>query len=156
MIYVCYLCTKIQDFMKKTLFISTFMLLGFSLVFAQNPTKPFKGRFDNDEYKVYLVLNLHDQNVKVPGQDLYGELPGYLGKRSNSFCWLITGAKVKSNSKANIELINEYGSEDLEATLTLQGDSLLTLKQGEGSDIKVPNKGKWQKLPSTLIFKRKK
>ena len=113
MIYVCYLCTKIQDFMKKTLFISTFMLLGFSLVFAQNPTKPFKGRFDNDEYKVYLVLNLHDQNVKVPGQDLYGELPGYLGKRNNSFCWLITGAKVKSNSKANIELINEYGSEDL-------------------------------------------
>ncbi|MGM9780184.1 MAG: hypothetical protein ACI3ZD_17895 [Prevotella sp.] len=142
--------------MKKALFISALILFGFSLGFAQTSDKPFKGRFENDEYKVYLVLNLYNQNVKVPGQDLYGELPGYLGKRNNSFCWLITGAKVKSSAKATINLINEYGSEDLEATLTLQGDSLLTLKQGEGSDIKVPNKGKWQKLPSTLIFKRKK
>ena len=82
-------------------------------------------------------------------------IPGYLGKRLNSFCWLITGSKVKSKTKATIELINEYGSEDLEATLTLQGDSLLTLKQGEGSNIKVPNKGKWQKLPDTLVFKKK-
>ena len=61
-------------------------LFGFSALFAQSSDKPFKGRFDNDEYKVYLVLNLHDQTVKVPGQDLYGELPGYLGKRNNSYC----------------------------------------------------------------------
>ncbi len=155
MIYVCYLCIKIQRYMKKTLVISTLILFVFSAMFAQNPEKPFKGRFENKEYNVYLVLNLHDQNVKVPGQDLYGELPGYLGKRLNSFCWLITGSKVKSKTKATIELINEYGSEDLEATLTLQGDSLLTLKQGEGSNIKVPNKGKWQKLPDTLVFKKK-
>ena len=86
--------------MKKALFISTLFLFGFSALFAQSSDKPFKGRFDNDEYKVYLVLNLHDQTVKVPGQDLYGELPGYLGKRNNSFCWLITGCKVKSSSKA--------------------------------------------------------
>ena len=57
MIYVCYLCTKIQDFMKKTLFISTFMLLGFSLVFAQNPTKPFKGRFDKRDDKLSFVVS---------------------------------------------------------------------------------------------------
>ena len=141
--------------MKKALLISTFFLFGFSAIFAQDSNKPFKGRFDNEEYRVYLVLNLHDQTVKVPGQDLYGELPGYLGKRNNSFCWLITGCKVKSKTKATIELINENGSEDLEATLTLQGDTLLTLKQGEGSDIKVPNNGKWQKLPGTLVFKKK-
>ena len=141
--------------MEKRLFLSTFVLFIFSAVLAQTPDKPFKGRFENSEYSVYLVLNLYDNDVKVPGQDLYGELPGYLGKRNNSFCWLITGSKVKSNTKATVELINEYGSEDLEATLTLQGDSLLTLRQGEGSDIKVPNKGKWQKLPSTLVFKRK-
>ena len=130
MIYVCYLCIKIQKYMKKTLVISTLILFVFSAMFAQNPEKPFKGRFENKEYNVYL-------------------------KRLNSFCWLITGSKVKSKTKATIELINEYGSEDLEATLTLQGDSLLTLKQGEGSNIKVPNKGKWQKLPDTLVFKKK-
>ncbi len=131
------------------------MLFIFSVGFAQKSDTPFKGRFENDEYLVFLLINLHGQDVKVPGQEIYGELPGYLGKRYNSFCWLITGAKVKSSTKASVELINEYGSEDLEATLTLQGDTLLTLKQGEGSDIKVPNKGKWQKLPSTLTFRRK-
>ena len=141
--------------MRNRLFLSTCMLFIFSVGFAQKSDTPFKGRFENDEYQVFLLINLHGQDVKVPGQDIYGELPGYLGKRYNSFCWLITGAKVKSSTKASVELINEYGSEDLEATLTLQGDTLLTLKQGEGSDIKVPNKGKWQKLPSTLTFRRK-
>lgn len=155
MIYVCYICTQKEEKMRKRLFLSTWVLFIFSAIIAQKSDNPFKGRFENDEYMVYLVLNLYDQDVKVPGQDIYGELPGYLGKRNNSFCWLITSAEVKSKSKANVELINEYGSEDLSATLTLHGDSILTLKQGEGSDIKVPNKGKWQKLPSTLTFRRK-
>ena len=155
MIYVCYICTQKEEIMRKRLLFITFVLFNFSAILAQKSDKPFKGRFENEEFKVYLVLNLHDQTVKVPGQEIYGELPGYLGKRNNSFCWLITASEVKSKSKANVELINEYGSEDLCATLTLKGDSILTLKQGEGSDIKVPNKGKWQKLPSTLTFKRK-
>ena len=141
--------------MRKRVFLFAYLLFIFSDFMAQGNGKPFKGRFDNDEYKVYLVINLHDQDVKVPGQDIYGELPGYLGKRNNSFCWLITAAEVKSKTKATVSMINEYGSEDLEATLTLQGDSVLTLKQGEGSDIKVPNNRKWQKLPQTLMFRRK-
>lgn len=146
---------KLNDIMMKRLIFSTALLFVFAVFFAQDNNTPFKGRFDNDEYKVYLVLNLYDQNVKVPGQDIYGELPGYLGKRNNPFCWLMTGSEVKSESKATVNLINEFGSEDFEATLTIQGDSLLTLKKTEGSDIKMPNKGKWQKLPNTLVFKRR-
>lgn len=146
---------KLNDIMMKRLILSTALLFVFADFFAQDAQSPFKGRFDNEEYKVYLVLNLYDQNVKVPGQDIYGELPGYLGKRNNPFCWLMTGSELKSESKATVNLINEFGSEDFEATLTIQGDSLLTLKKTEGSDIKMPNKGKWQKLPNTLVFKRK-
>ena len=54
-----------------------------------------------------------------------------------------------------MDLINDYGSEDLTATLTRKNDSIYVLKQESGSTIKVPNKGKWQKLPKTLEFKRK-
>jgi hypothetical protein len=51
-------------------------------------------------------------------------------------------------------MVNDYGSEDLEATLTRQNDSIYVLKQGKGSTLKVPNNSKWQKLPPILTFKR--
>lgn len=121
---------------------------------AQVAQKPFEGYFENKDYNVYLRLNLHDNNVMVPGHELYGELPGFLGKVNNNFCWLITDADTQ-NRKATVTLINDYGSDDLTATLTLRNDSVLILKQGSGSTIKVPNKGKWQKLPSTLEFRRR-
>jgi hypothetical protein len=63
--------------------------------------------------------------------------------------------KVKGN-KAQLQMVNDYGSEDLEATLTRENDSIYILKQGKGSTLKVPNDGKWQKLPSTLPFVRPK
>lgn len=101
-----------------------------------------------------MRLDLYDESITVPGQDLYGELPGYLGKKHNSFCWLITSAKIDGN-KAELQMINDYGSEDLTATLTAENDSLYVLKQVEGSTLKVPKEGKWQKLPSKLVFKRR-
>jgi hypothetical protein len=93
--------------------------------------------------------------VTVPGQELYGELPGYLGKLHNSFCWVITSCDIKDEEKAEIQLINDFGSEDLNATLTVENDSLYRLKQVEGSTLKVPKNGKWQKLPKNLVFKRR-
>jgi hypothetical protein len=93
--------------------------------------------------------------VTVPGQELYGRLPGYLGKLHNSFCWVITSCKVINEKKAELQLINDFGSEDLNATLTRENDSIYILKQGAGSTIKVPNNGKWQKLPKIVELKRK-
>lgn len=121
---------------------------------AQTEAKPFKGYFENGEYQVYLRINLHDNDVNVPAHDLFGPLPGYLGKKNNSFYWLITDGETQKR-KATISLINDYGSEDLTATLTLRNDTTLVLKQGDGSTLKVPNKGKWQKLPKELVFIRK-
>ena len=139
--------------MNKLIAISLFCLASIGLR-AQNGNGPFRAYLSNNEFEVYLRINFYDQNITVPGQDLYGQLPGYLGKKNNSFAWLITSATIKGD-KARLDLINDYGSEDLTATLTRKNDSIYVLKQESGSTIKVPNKGKWQKLPKTLEFKRK-
>jgi hypothetical protein len=115
---------------------------------------PFHAYLINNEYDVYLRINFYDQDITVPGQELYGQLPGFLGKKHNSFCWIITSAEIKGKT-ATLSLINDYGSEDLIATLTQKNDSVYVLKQGEGSTLKVPKNGKWQKLPKTLELKRK-
>ena len=128
----------------------------FSLVAkSQENNYMFKGYFFNSEYNVYLKIDLHGDGIIVPDHDLFGPLPGYLGKMNNSFFWLITSKNIKNKKFANIELINDYGSEDLSASLSLKNDSTLVLKQLKGSEIKVPNKGKWQILPAELFFKRK-
>ena len=124
-------------------------------LYAQSQGSSFRAYLINNEYNVYLRINFYDQNVDVPGQELYGQLPGFLGKQHNSFCWVITSCDVKDEQHAEMQLINDYGSEDLKASLTRKNDSIYVLKQLEGNTIKVPNKGKWQKLPKTLEFKRK-
>ena len=123
---------------------------------AQKDDKSFHAYLYNNEYNVYLNINLYDQDVEVPGQALYGQLPGFLGKKNNSFCWVITSCQVIDEQHATLQLINDYGSEDLKATLIRENDSLYVLKQGSGSTITVPNNGKWQKLPKTLQLKRRK
>jgi hypothetical protein len=102
-----------------------------------------------------MRINFYDQDIQVPGQELYGQLPGFLGKRYNSFCWVITSCNVKNDNEADLSLINDYGSEDLRATLYRHNDSTYVLRQVKGSTIKVPKNGKWQKLPKYLVFKRK-
>ena len=140
--------------MKKTIFSALFFMLLSTVCFAQEERKPFRAYIYNDEYEVYLRINLYDQDVTIPGQDLYGELPGYLGKKNNSFCWVIANCKVKSDKEAELQLINDFGSEDLTATLIPKNDSTYILRQDEGNTLKVPRKGKWAKLPKTLEFKR--
>lgn len=140
--------------MKRFLFI---LLLGLSVCYgyAQQDKLVYKGYFSNKEYDIFLRLNLYDQDVSVPQHEMYGKLAGYLGKKNNSFVWLITDCNIDpKEQKATITLINDYGSEDLTATLTLLNDTTLSLKQEDGSPLKVPKNGKWLKLPKQLSFKR--
>ena len=141
--------------MKKLLFLLFTFHLSLPTAVAQSDSTTFRAYLINKEYDVYLRINFYDEDINVPGQELYGPLPGYLGKNHNSFCWVITSAKVKGKS-ATIALINDYGSEDLTATLTCKDDSTYILRQDEGSTLKVPKNGKWQKLPKTLELKRRK
>lgn len=139
--------------MNKLIAISLLCLTTIS-VKAQSNNEPFRAYLSNNEYNVFLRINFYEQDITVPGQDLFGQVPGYLGKKNNSFAWLITSAKINGD-KAKLQLINDYGSEDLTATLTRKNDSIYVLKQESGSTLKVPNKSKWLKLPKTLEFKRK-
>ena len=138
--------------MRKLHYILTTCLLSLTMSVAAQ--KPFHAYLIKNEDDLYLRINFYDQDITVPGQELYGQLPGFLGKKHNSFCWIITSAEIKGNT-ATLSLINDYGSEDLIATLTQKNDSVYVLKQGEGSTLKVPKNGKWQKLPKTLELKRK-
>ena len=138
--------------MKKTI-ATILLLLSLLQANAQEKSGPFRAYLFNKEYNVFLKLDFYKQDITVPGQDLYGELPGYLSKRSNTFCWLITSVDVKGNT-ATLQMINDYGSEDLTATLTAKSDSIFVLKQIDGGTLKVPNNGKWQKLPKTMELKR--
>lgn len=137
-------------------FIAAFFLIACTLVCqAQDAAKPFKGYLYNDEYEVYLQIDFEGEGIEVPNHEIFGLLPGYLGKQRNNFFWLITSAEIKRNNYAELSLINDYGSEDLTATLTLQNDTTYVLRQTDGSPLKVPNKGKWQKLPKEIVFKVK-
>ena len=112
----------------KKLILATLLVMTAISVSAQQENRPFRAHLYNSEYDVFLRIDFYDESITVPGQDLYGSLPGYLGKTHNSFCWLITTAKVKGHT-AHIALINDYGSEDLTATLTVKNDSIYELKQ---------------------------
>lgn len=141
--------------MIKKLMVSTLLTCLAAGCLAQDGRRPFHAYLINNIYDVYLRINFYEQNISIPGQELYGTLPGFLGKKNNSFCWVITNCSIKSEDESEFQLINDFGSEDLKATLTRKNDSIYILKQGAGNTIKVPNKGKWQKLPKVLEMKRR-
>ena len=114
---------------------------------------PFRASLNNEEYHLRMHINFYDEDITIPGQEFFGQMAGYLTKDGTTYCWLMVKAEVKGD-KAQLLMSNDYGSEDLTADLTLQGDTLYVLRQLSGSTLKVPNKGKWQKLPKTLEFKR--
>ena len=142
--------------MKKLLSLVTIFFVTLVGVHAQKDNRVFRAYLYNNEYEVYMKIDFYDESIVVPDQELYGELPGYLGKKNNPFCWVITRATVKDESTAEISLINDYGSEDLTASLICLNDSTYQLRQINGSSLKVPKKGRWQKLPKTLELKRKR
>ena len=105
----------------------------------------------NDEYKVYMELNLYGNDVDVPGQDVFGKVPGYFGAVRDSRKWLITDAKLSGADKADLDIVNDYGSEDLTATLTYdKSTGKYVLRQTGGSRLKIVVNRKWVKIPTEL------
>lgn len=141
--------------MKRLLLLSIIFLSSNLSLLAQSNCDIFRAYLINKQYDVFLKIDLCDESIVVPGQDLYGSLPGYFGKRTNSFCWVITSAEV-NGKKAMLTMINDFGSEDLVASLTQKNDSVYILRQEEGSTLKMAQGGKWQKMPKTLELKREK
>lgn len=144
---------------KEILFNIILMFVVFSSqpTFAQKVTDtsgPFKGYISNDEYQVYIRMNFYENNIVVPDQEIFGELPGFFGAQRDSRKWLFTSADIIDKDKAVIAITNDYGSEELVAILSCNNDSTFTLKQKEGSTLKIAVKGKWVKIPKTITLKR--
>lgn len=129
-----------------------FALLASLKLAAQND-KVFHTYIYNDEFKVYMDINLYENNVIVPNQELFGEIPGYFGAKRDQRKWLITSAKIDGKNSATLEIVNDYGSEDLTATLTFNPeDGSYVLRQKSGSRIKIVVNRKWVKIPTELKF----
>lgn len=118
----------------------------------QSIDKTFEVTLHNKAYNVMLKINLHDKNVMIPQQEIFGEVDGYLKSNADSRCWIITDSTIDpSGKKATLEIVNDYGSEDLVATLEYNAEKqTYILRQGEGSTIKLAKNGKWQKLPTEI------
>ena len=121
---------------------------------TSNDSIAFIGEFHNNEYNVYIKINLIDKDILVPGQEILGELDGHFGSTQSSHIWPITSSEVEGNT-SKIEVINNYGSEDFTASIILKDNNTLEFKHLKGSTFKFPVNKKWQKLPSKLIFIRK-
>lgn len=144
---------KKEIMMKKFFYCIFFLFLVLQTTIAQSDSTAFRCKLLNNEFKVYMHIDLLRQQIEVPGQEIYGPLPGYVGKERYTFVWPIVSATVKGKT-ATLTLVNDYGSEDLTASLTRENDSIYVLKQLEGNTLKLPHNGKWLKLPRTVKFKR--
>jgi hypothetical protein len=113
----------------------------------------FKTHIENKEYQVWLDIDFYKQDIIIPGQEIFGEVPGYLGVKRDTRKWIIVDLGIKGNV-ATLDIINDYGSEDLEASLTYNGDGTYTFKQIKGSTIEIVVNNKWVKLPQKMIFKK--
>ena len=139
--------------MKKKNIITAMLLMLGMVASAQDV---LKGRITNKEYNIFMQFNLYEENIKIPGQEILGETYGFLKKNDDSRVWIITGVELgKDDRSAILEMTNDYGSEDLTASLTVNEDGTYTLHQESGSTLKVAGKSKWIKLPKTLTFTKK-
>lgn len=141
--------------MRTKLFLITILgMLCLTANAAVKDSTTFKGRIDNDEYQVYIVMDFYKKNIVCPRQEVFGENPGYFGAKRDTRKWIIEDANVNKNT-AKLVIINDYGSEDLDAKLTYNGDGTYTLERLSGSVIKIVVNREWVKIPKKLVFKRK-
>lgn len=140
--------------MKKKLISALFCMLSTSCM-AQIDSTIFKGTLTNKEYNVYLKIDFYHQNIKVPGQEIFGEMPGYFGDYQDGRKWLITDISMITEREVSLSIINDYGSEDLTAEIIVTDDGKYIFKQQKGSTMKVARNRKWLKIPKTLEFVRK-
>ena len=133
-----------------------FTVFIFSCISCACWAQNMKGYYYNEEYQVYLQLSADDSDVSVPGQDIYGELPGYFGSKRDGRLWLITESTRIKDNQVKIIVINDYGSEDFEAILTEDENGTLTMKHTKGSTFKIVVNRKYVKIPKEFILKKEK
>ena len=118
---------------------------------AHNNDSIFKAHLVNDEFQVWMDIDFYHNNITVPRQEIFGEVPGYFGAVRDTRKWIISDATIKGK-KAVLTIINDYGSEDLKAELKRNSNGTYTLTRLDGSTMKIVVNNKWLKIPKDLIF----
>lgn len=143
---------KVCGMKKLIIMLVTFFALGDCM--AQSDSTAFKGYLENKEYSIYIRMNFYDCDIVIPGQEIYGQMPGFIGDMKDGRKWLIVEAKPQKD-KAELSISNDDGYEDLTAELCRNADGTYTLKQKEGSVLKFARNRKWMKIPKSVVFVRK-
>lgn len=147
--------------MKKIL-LNAILLFSAANIIAQDVTtqtseeqKVFSGTIYEAEHDLIIRFNFYDKNIKIAGQEFMGEMCGYIDDEKDFRNWLIVDSEITSPTTAIVQIINDECSEDLEAQITYNSeDDTFTLKQLDGSVLKIARNRKWVKLPKTLTFTR--
>lgn len=137
---------------KLLLFFCALMLAGGQLS-AQTADRPFKGRFYNEENRIYLTLDLYEATLDAPGLSFLGKMNGFMNGNIYGV-WLLTSHKIEGKT-ATLRFSNEQGSDAQTVRLTAQSDSVLIYKALDGNSIRRVEKRKLVKIPSEMTFRRK-
>ena len=140
--------------MRRLLLATTLLLGGLCAMAQQTDGQAFRGYLVNHEFNVYMRINFYEKDVVITWQDVFGQLPGFMARYGDARCWIVAEATMDGN-KAELEMINDYGVDDLTATLTQVNDTTYTFQHRSGSPMKYRENGKWRKLPSTMTFIKK-
>ena len=140
--------------MSKVLF--ALLLACGALRAAAQEARPFDATIHDDEHKIFIKMDLYDKDISVPGQDVLGKVDGYIGSTQSRTTWMIISSTLVDERTAEIEVINDYGSEDFTAELKANPDGTYTYRKKDGSTLKFAVKGKWQKIPSRVEFRKEK
>lgn len=135
--------------MKRNLLFLLFALTAMMATAQDSLT--FKGKIVNKEYQVWIEMDFYSKTVVCHGQEIFGENPGYLGAKRDTRKWIVLDADIEGNV-ASLTIVNDYGSDDLSATLTQRPDGTYLLEQQEGSPLRIVVNNKWVKLPKRLTF----
>ncbi len=137
---------------KLLLFFCALMLAGGQLS-AQTADRPFKGRFYNEENRIYLTLDLYEATLDAPGLSFLGKMNGFMNGNIYGI-WLLTSHKIEGKT-ATLRFSNDQGSDAQTVRLTAQSDSVLIYKALDGNSIRRVEKRKLVKIPSEMTFRRK-
>ena len=137
---------------KLLLFFCALMLAGGQLS-AQTADRPFKGRFYNEENRIYLTLDLYEATLDAPGLSFLGKMNGFMNGNIYGI-WLLTSHKIEGKT-ATLRFSNDQGSDAQTVRLTAQSNSVLIYKALDGNSIRRVEKRKLVKIPSEMTFRRK-
>lgn len=138
---------------NKLLFFFCALMLAGGQLSAQTADRPFKGRFYNEENRIYLTLDLYEATLDAPGLSFLGKMNGFMNGNIYGI-WLLTSHKIEGKT-ATLRFSNDQGSDAQTVRLTAQSDSVLIYKALDGNSIRRVEKRKLVKIPSEMTFRRK-